>query len=604
MPESNIKNSDAVIKISGQEISSEQMAKVISLQVDQHVHLPHMATLRLYDPDLSLIDGTTFDLTKELEITAVIGTTTTLLFKGEIVALEPEFMPGGICEHVVRAYDKSHRLYRKANSVVFLNIKDSDLASQFAQSAGLSSQVEATTIVYDHIYQDNQTDLAFLKQRAWRIGFECFVEEGKLYFRKPPTSATEVTLNWGEDLSSFLPRISLAEQVSEVIVRGWNPESMRAIVGQASTGVLYPATGESQTGAQRASVFGTGTQVFVNYPVFNQSEADAIAQARLDEYSGSFLEADGEAWNKPEVRAGKQVKLEGLGTRMSGSYLVTQAVHQYDQNGWRVQFRVMGTRAGLLAEQLQRDDPVRRWPGVVTAVVTNTDDPKTWGRIKVKYPWMTDDAESDWARIIGSGGGPTAGFCAIPDVNDEVVVAFEHGDINRPFILGGTWNGQHALPFPSDGTTSGERPLIRTWRSRTGHYIAMYDNDAKKIEVFTAGGHSAIVDDTNKAITIKTTGGHTVLMDDQNKKIEIKSTNGHKIILDDSGRKVTVESVGDVEVKSATNMTVSAGANMEIKSTGNMALKATGNLDIQANGIANIKTSAIMNIQGSLVKIN
>ena len=222
MPESNVVVSQITIKVSGSEVSADVMDHLISVEVDQHSHLPHMFTIHLYDPELDFLGSGPFDLTKEVEIIgeAVDGSTFQMI-KGEITALEPEFASGAVAELVIRGYDKAHRLFRETKSKSFLNIKDSDLASQMAGGAGLSAQVDATSTVYDHLYQDNQTDLAFLMQRAWRIGYECFVQEGKLYFRKPPSSGSGPTLKWGENLIAFSPRVTLAEQVDEVLVKGF-----------------------------------------------------------------------------------------------------------------------------------------------------------------------------------------------------------------------------------------------------------------------------------------------------------------------------------------------------------------------------------------------
>jgi uncharacterized protein involved in type VI secretion and phage assembly len=404
--------------------------------------------------------------------------------------------------------------------------------------------------------------MAFLVQRAWRIGFECFVDAGKLYFRKPKNSGSGGNLTWGNDLLSFRPRMTLAEQVDEVIVKGWDVEKQEAIVGQAQDGSLYPSIKESKNGASWAGSFGNGKLVIVDQPVVSQAEADTLAAARLDERSGSFIEAEGVAFRRPDLKAGQVVELKLLGERFSGKYLVTAVTHIYNPAGLRTRFTVRGSRTGLLAEQMNRKPPLTRWPGVVTAVVTNTDDPQNWGRVKVKFPWMADDAESDWARLCAPGAGPEAGFYAIPDVGDEVLVVFEHGDFSRPFILGSMWNGQHAVPPTAANAGSGERPLVRTWHSRTGHAITMHDDADNKVELIT-------------------TGGHTISVDDANAKIEIKSTNGITILIDDNASKVSITGSNEVEISAGANMKLDAGANLDVTAGANMNLQASGQMVIK-----------------------
>lgn len=547
------------IKVNGSEVQRPIMQNLQEVTVDQHSHLPHMFTIRLTDPTLELLDKGPFDLTKEVEIAAAKpeGEKVTLI-KGEITALEPQFEEGMIAELIVRGYDKSHRLYREIKSKAFLNVKDSDLANEIAQAVGLQAEVEQTSTVYDHIFQHNQSDLAFLMQRAWRIGYECFVDEGKLYFRKPPNGSGQATLTWGNDLLSFRPRMSLAEQVNEVLVKGWDVDKQKPIVGQAEKGRLYVEVEKSKEEAGRAGTFGTGKLVIVDQAMVSQAEADTLAAARMDEVSGAFLEAEGVAFRRPDIKAGQKVTLKSLGKRLSGTYLVTHANHVYTAEGLRTTFTVRGSRTGLLLEEMSQQQPIDRWPGVVIAVVTNTDDPKNWGRVKVKFPWMSDEAESDWARVVGVGAGPEAGLFVMPEVDDEVLVVFGQGDFSQPFVLGGLWNGQHKLPSEAAQAAKGEKPLVRTWHSRSGHWLAMYDNAKKKVELVTKGGHRFTLDDANKKITLTSSGGLT-------------------INLDDTGKKITIESNGEIEVKATTNLKIQAG----------------GNLDLQASGQINVKGSMI-----------
>ena len=563
--------SQVYVKVNGQPLQATIANAILNVEVDQHTHLPTMFTIRLKDSwdrkKLTLMDGGLFDFGKPVVIEASVADSDekVTLVDGEITALEPEFEKGMVAYLVVRGYDKSHRMYRETKTEVFPNEKDSGLANTIAGQNSLSGDVDDSTEVHHHIFQANQTDLSFLMQRAWRIGYECFVDEGKLYFRKPPTSGSaSVTLNLGADLLSFHPRMNLAEQVDEVIVRGWDPEKMQPIVGRAQSGNLYPKIGESKDGKTWASSFGTGKVIIVDQPVATQTEADALAQARLDELSGSFVVAEGEARRRPDIKAGEKVKLEDLGERLTGEYLVTQATHIYiGGEPLKTHFKVRGSRTGLLAEQMTQQSPVERWNGVVTAVVSNSDESSdqdkgyNWGRVKVKYPWLNDQKESYWARVIGAGGGPEAGFFAMPEVGDEVLVAFEHGDFNRPVVLGGLWNGKHKVP--PERSDAAEQPLSRIWRSRTGHRIAMYDktkNNDNRVEIYTAGGHYILIDDANKKVEIKTSGGHTITMDDQGKAISMDSTGTISLT---AKQGITIDS------KQAVNITGTAGIKVDGK---------------------------------------
>ncbi len=547
------------IQVDGNDVQPDVMGHVLSVEVDQHAHIPDMFTLRIQDPNFgrhsdSIIDGGPFDLTKEIEIAAETGEGERVqLMKGEITALEPEFQEGMIARLVVRGYDKSHRLYREVKSKAHLNKKDSDLASEIAQTAGLQADVETTQTVYEHIFQHNQSDLTFLHQRARRIGYECFVTDGKLVFRSPPMGRGELTLRWGADLLSFRPRMTLAEQVDEVIVRGWDVNKKEAVVGRARQGKLYPQIQESKDGAAWAQAFGTGKHIVVRQPVASQSEADTLASARLDEISGAFVQAEGEALRRPDIRAGRMVTLEALGDRFSGTYLITNAHHTYSAEGLKTTFRVRGNRTGLLADQVGLTRDRDRWDGVVPALVTNTDDPQNWGRVKVEYPWLTDHAESHWARVLGIGAGPDAGLYVIPEVGDEVLVAFAMGNFEHPYVLGGLWNGQHDIPPEAAAAGGGEKPLVRTWHSRTGHHITVYDDAENKIEIATSGGQQIVLDDANGKIEVKSSGGMTLTIDDQGGQITLQ------------GSKIEIASDTNLKIEASANVDIEAGAQLTLK---------------------------------------
>lgn len=546
------------INAAGSAVPEPVMAALAEAVVEQHVHLPGMFTLRFYDTNVSLLDEGVFNLGVEVEIAAEKpGGDRVVLVNGEITALEPSFEDGMVSELVVRGFDKLHRLYRQPTSHAYLNKKDSDMAQEIAGKIGLkTSGIETTTTVYEHVYQHNQSDLAFLMQRAWRIGYECYVADGTLYFRKPSAAKGQAALKWGQELRTFYPRMSVAEQVSRVQIQGWDVDKQQPIVGKAEKGELYPQIEEQKNGKGWAEAkFDGGEMVVVDQPLYSQAEANILAQARLNELSGTFVAAEGTALRRPDLTAGQVIQLEDLGHRFSGSYLLTSVTHRYSDEGLTADFAVQGARTGLLSEQFRQQEPFQRWAGVVTAVVTNSDDPKKWGRVKLKYPWLSDEVESHWARVAAPGAGPEAGLSLIPAVNDEVLVAFEHGDFNRPFVLGGMWNGKAKLPEATAGAKEQELPLVRSWRSRTGHQIVMHDDQQNKVTLVTAAGHQLTLDDANK-------------------QIELTSEGGLVVRLDDNSSTITVESSSNLELKAA-NIKVEADSNIDIKAGGQVNVKGS-----------------------------
>jgi phage protein D len=549
------------IEVGGEKLAPAVHSQILQVSVEQQVHLPRMFELRLYDPGVKLLDGGPFQLAARVAISAKTAAGQLVaLITGEVTALEPDFGPGMVAELVVRGYDHSHRLYRTRHARTYLNIKDSDLAQQFAAKAGLDAQVDPTATVYDHLYQCNQSDLQFLQQRAWRIGYECFVDGGVLYFRRPDLRQSTATLVWGEDLLSFRPRLTVAEQAAETLVRGWDVQRKLPIIGRAAGGDLYPKLGGQPDGAQAAGEFGDSRLVIVDQPVVSQAEADILAAARQNELSGAFIEAEGEAYRRPDIQAGRLVTIKGLGERLSGDYFVTRATHIYTSGGLQSSFGVSGARAGLLSEQLA-PTAAPRWAGAVTAIVTNTDDPNGWGRVKVKYPWASDDEESFWARVVSAGAGPESGLAVVPAIDDEVLVVFQHGDFNQPFVLGGLWNGQDKLPPPVTAAAAGEKPLVRSWRSRTGHHITIHDNADNKLELATSGGHRLVIDDAGRQIVLRSAGGLELILDDGSQQITIKG-----------GGPVAVEATGALTLQ---------GASVKISATGSMELQAGGAVTVK-----------------------
>lgn len=204
---------------------------------------------------------------------------------------------------------------------------------------------------------------------------------------------------------------------------------------------------------------------------------------------------------------------------------------------------------------VERDD-ASRVTAVVVGVVTNNQDPDGLGRVKVKFPWLSDADESSWARIAAPMAGKERGLYFLPEVDDEVLIVFEHGDLRFPFVLGALWNGKDKPPADNtDGKNS-----VRLIRSRSGHVVRLNDEDGKeKIEIIDKSEKNSIVFDTaNNTITITS-----------DKDITLAAPQG-TITLD----------AQKVEIKSSADAKIEAGAGMDVKASGTLNVKgATVNIN-------------------------
>lgn len=205
------------------------------------------------------------------------------------------------------------------------------------------------------------------------------------------------------------------------------------------------------------------------------------------------------------------------------------------------------TEFELLQSLVGPSNPEGRFYGVVVGVVTNNQDPDGLGRVKVRFPWLSDEDESHWARVVTPMAGNQRGLYFLPEVDDEVLVAFQHGDIRFPYILGALWNGKDKPPESNNGANN-----LRTIKSRSGHIIRLDDTDgAEKIEIIDKNKNSIIVNTAKNTITVAADAD-----------ITIQSTKG-KLILQGNG--IEMRSQAGVQVEASQGMELKAGSQLNIK---------------------------------------
>ena len=239
----------------------------------------------------------------------------------------------------------------------------------------------------------------------------------------------------------------------------------------------------------------------------------------------------------------------------------------------------------------------------MVGIVKDIKDPSSLGRVKVDFPWLAEESEavaissdedrahSYWARIATLMAGAGRGTFFIPEVDDEVLVAFEHGDLDRPVVLGSLWNADDAPPESMD---SDAKNNLRSIRSRSGHVISFDDN----------------TEDKKAMVTIKSQGGHQIVLDDDGDKgkIEISTSAGHAITLDDAGKTLTLaDSAGNkLELDANSNsLTIDASGNHDHTVGGDLTINVTGGCTISSNsGVTIDSTSIKLGSSASMTLVN
>ncbi|BBD70131.1 Rhs element Vgr protein [Nostoc commune NIES-4072] len=663
-------SAEPILQIDNKDASAALLEDILQISVEESLHQPGMFTLVIrndYFPgrqeDTAWRYQDLFTIGKSIKIGFKSSTTQAQEFseqgqgyilEGEITAIETQFNSESQAPLIIRGYDISHRLHRGRFNRSYQNAKDSDIAKKIAGEVGISiGTVDDSGGPHGfddppgYIFQKNQTNMEFLHERAARIGFELFVQDNKLHFRKPTTGDT-LNLQWLKNIHSLAVRVTSAEQINSVQVRAWDYSQKQAIVSNKNAPQVVTQIDFGKGNSTNNSFNGkpnSPTMVIVDRPVSTIAEADAIAQGICNEIAGEFVHADGKGEGNPLLRTGKVIKLEGMG-KYNGKYYVTQTRHLYQEGNYITEFSVRGLRGNNWMPRITQSN-LQPGQTLLVGIVTDNNDPQKWGRVKVKFPTLTEDHQSNWARVVGAGAAGDRGFDCLPEINDEVLVAFEHGDIHRPYVIGGVWNGKDAPPETVDKSVVDGKVRLRTFKTRLGHklqfveedkdssksgcylettkahkfhmndsdkfvetkttdghYVRLDDKD-KKIEIKTKNGHQVLMDDMGKNIKIKTTGGHQIMMDDMGKKIEIKTPNGQKITMSDTSNSINIEAVQKINIKAPMEIKLESGPSsikiapggIEMQTPAKISAQAGGMLDFKAVGTANMKAGAAMSLQ-------
>ncbi|MGP3966251.1 VgrG-related protein [Streptomyces sp. 6N223] len=611
-----------VVEFAGRPLPPALANTLVEAYVDDSRTLPDLFVLRFRDPSRTLLQqaGVAIGTEARLLASADGGPSPQPLLTGSVTALEVEIDDTGTFT-VVRGLDDSHLLFRGRRVASYQNMTLTDICTQVARRAGLKpGRMDVAGPVLEHVAQPNISDWEFLRGLVEEAGAQLYVAEGRVHVAKPTEAGTApdtsarartdpLVLEMGDNLLRCRAGVSAAEQVSTVEVRGWDLRTKQPVIGRAQAGTA-PTLELGTTPAEVTGAFGEAALAVTDAPYASQAEVDQAAEALAARIAGSFAELEAVIRGNPSVRAGGAVTLTGVGAPFEGRYTVTSSRHVFDPlRGYETWLTVSGQQErSLFGLTAGGAGGVGRHAGLANGTVTDTKDPEGLGRVKVRFPWLSDEYASDWARTAqasGTGGGEAF----IPEVGDEVLVGFEQGHLDRPYVLAGLFNGQDK---PGGGAGGGGAPGEEAVDPTSGavNRRALASKGGNKVELLdAAGGPQGVrlrTGDGKLTISLDRNATEIVVSSDGTVRIEAAkqvSISGEGVVLDAGGG--SLELTGD-----AVKLTARGGVEVD-GGNGSLTLNTGGSVDVKGNQVTvngtartEVRSGSSLSVNAPLVQIN
>ena len=288
-------------------------------------------------------DRSVFDFGKMLKISAGDGEASGVLFEGRITGLEGRFPQNSPPELLVLAEDRLQDLRMTRRTRVFEEVTDSEVFKSIAAAHSLRDEVEIDGPTYDVLAQVNQSDLAFLRDRARAIDAEFWVENDTLHAAmRSQRNLGEVTLKYGGGLRSFSVLADAASQRTSFASTGWDPDTKSAVTFVADEAAIQSELNGDESGASvLEGAFGPRPDSVVHMVPADTSEAQYYAESHFRTMARRFVTGDAVVEGDARLHVGTRVKLEGVGDLYNGTYYVASVCHTFESDaGFQTQISV------------------------------------------------------------------------------------------------------------------------------------------------------------------------------------------------------------------------------------------------------------------------
>lgn len=607
----------------GRALDDETQGAIRSVVVESAVFMPSVCEIEFIEnPDQ--LGKSSYGLNPNDVISvyayAAGNITGTLLFKGTIRAREVRIDPGMGARTIVRAFDGAHDMLAMSATKGFKQSTYSDVVRKIAKQYDLDpligSAIARTSVKYDFVVQENETDWDFICRLARSVGYIAYVRpyellkqsKTKLYFgpnapaRTGPGSETRPKAFAVGDgrLITLRAMVTGGGLPRNAASAGWDRKANQGATATDSV------SGKALDGAQPKSSQGSysprkaASRMMLETVATSRAESNALAKAYSKRFGGAAVDVELLARGHPAITVNTAIYIGGAG-QLEGKYTVSALTHEFDAEslGFTTTVYCHGLEdrsiAGIQGEGAHRPS----LGGVYPAIVSSIKDPEKKGRVQLTLPWLDATYVTGWAPIVQMGAGAGTGWQVLPAPKSEVLVAFQNGQLDSPYVIGGMYGATRGKVSPESLHKEGV-PTRQVLSSKKGHQLIINDDDEKSgITIQTKTGQSCKIELSDKnGITITTKGDNKPIKVNTDSDVVVTTKKNAKLNAQD----VSVDAKGKVNVKGKGSVTVS-GQSVNVDASGRAKLKGSS-VSIEASGALNLKASGAVNIKGSAVNLN
>ena len=592
---------DLRIKVADKAVDQEFMSSLASIKLDQYIDRHHVLRLELHglgaEDDMSAFTGTkefsgflgeTISLKMETdEIWEEARPITAMEFIGVVTEVRHENTVDLINAITITAHSPTIAMDGVQRNKLFHDQTAQDIISAVLNNHAITvGGIEATEGNLPYCVQYRETDFQFVMRLAGLSGLFAYYDGSKFTAGKAQTTDKDIALVFGQMLFEF--KMGLGTRVEKFASQGYDYIKKEVFDGETSGSLSTSLSGLPKLSHDASkSLYPDGSFVSGLKPNSQATLDKSIERAREDSV-GRMVNCSGRS-RDPRLNIGRCVKIAGMPDEFHGPHWIKSVGHRYVRGDYNNTFTCVPLDTAYPPKKYAQ----KPFTDIQSGLVTSTDDPDELGRVKVKMMWYDGPSMAvpdHWLRVLAPHSGNERGFFCLPEIDDEVLVAFEHGDPNRPVVLGSLYNGVDKAPVGHSAGFDGAENDLKLFRTKSGNEIYFHDKgDFETICITQASGNTITLSAEGPKITIETDGDITM----KGKTITLETTSGDITLK--SGSAINAESSMDTKIKAGGNFSSEGGINHDSKGGAAITVKAP---------TATLQGDAMTTIKGGIVKIN